>query len=1007
MSVLETVFLQLLRMAGMALPVMAVVLALRFILRRAPRKYSYALWAVVGFRLVCPVTLSLPVSIFNLRSLEPAAEQAASIGGGTFSAVTPAVTPSVVMPRIANTAPLPPIMNEPGGGAAAVAQTTEFSALTVASVLWLAGAALLLGWLLTGLFRLRRQVAQAVRQDADVWECDGIPTPFVLGLFRPRIYIPFHLGEEERRYVLSHERCHIRRRDYLVKPLALLILVVYWWNPAVWLCWVLFCRDMEMRCDEAVLEELGDEVKTGYSASLLSFALDRRIPMALAFGEHDASRRVKHVLDWKRARPAVVFLALTAVVLTAVVCGTNARTPEKSRVQIATAENGITFSAKLHSSVQSWAIYEDIYDRGALISSRPIVETGDEPAADWPLSDGRIEILRNTIMRDSEDSGIDALDCTLSANGVFHYLLELPKEHYTGMGSFSGGSISSDETIRPSFFGDGRYEIDPDGEVLLYTVLLSMKEDGGVTVPRQNREAIAGNDTVVQFRLITSTKLGWFKERETSGEPETAEPEIVPEELLGLLPKQYMFTSGAGGWRTMLYLEADGSFTGDYIDMDMGSMEAWGCNFHGRFALPEKVDPYCWRLGIEELTVTGLKDGTEVGDTYVEDGTRYMVTEPYGLNDADELLVYLPGVATASLPEGFFNWARGWGWCLPDYYESGFPAIFPFYGLYNPAEEQGWVAVTEDESYAVYVDFRTDGVTNTASQLYFLKNAYSNAQMTVDYLAMHNLWDIPTLPEHISTHFSLSTGELSVTVKEMGMALGWDELTVLAGNNAAMLLALRGELTKVGWQVQRGGKTLTVALSREEESWLLQDLKGTRAALMEYGETRNGIQELIGLLKRGAPRFNAVMTEPFRDVLGYDGHIETETMGFWQMRTYYAETADGAYPIAKSFGFGDTEDYRVDLDGDGQEELVCNVTFGADGARRAYVYQRRADGIYLGTLSTEGLPNHFDWGVNSWWEEYDPAENVFRLHYAVGDGSNESVLETHGLERMEFQPYNE
>ena len=118
MNVLTAIFSQLLRMAVMALPVMAVVLILRLALRRAPKRYGYALWAVVGFRLVCPVTLSLPVSIFNLRPLESAAGQAAAIGGGTFSAVTPGATPPVMIPPIANPAPLPPITDTAGGGAA-------------------------------------------------------------------------------------------------------------------------------------------------------------------------------------------------------------------------------------------------------------------------------------------------------------------------------------------------------------------------------------------------------------------------------------------------------------------------------------------------------------------------------------------------------------------------------------------------------------------------------------------------------------------------------------------------------------------------------------------------------------------------------------------------------------------------------------------------------------------------------------------------------------------------
>ena len=151
-------------------------------------------------------------------------------------------------------------------------------------------------------------------------------------------------------------------------------------------------------------------------------------------------------------------------------------------------------------------------------------------------------------------------------------------------------------------------------------------------------------------------------------------------------------------------------------------------------------------------------------------------------------------------------------------------------------------------------------------------------------------------------------------------------------------------------------------------------------------------------------------SEAFHDILGYDGYRVTASWShstYWSVRTYYA--ADPAtwdlMPIAESFGFDGPEDYAVDLDGDGMKELVCNVMYGGDGAVRVCIYQRRADGIYLGWLDSDGLPGHMDWGINSTWEEYDPAENVFRIHYAVEGQEDYAVLETHGLERVVFTRY--
>lgn len=138
-----------------------------------------------------------------------------------------------------------------------------------------------------------KQMAGSIHRKVKIWECDRIPSPFVLGIFRPQIYIPFRMEQKQQQYILAHESWHIRRYDPLWKLVAFVLLAVYWWNPFAWIAFFYMTRDMEMSCDEAVLAQFGNEIKQGYSASLLSFAMERH-PYSfapVAFGEGDAGRK--------------------------------------------------------------------------------------------------------------------------------------------------------------------------------------------------------------------------------------------------------------------------------------------------------------------------------------------------------------------------------------------------------------------------------------------------------------------------------------------------------------------------------------------------------------------------------------------------------------------------------------------------------------------------------------------------------------------------------------------
>lgn len=287
--------------------VILAVLAVRLLLRRAPKVFSYALWAVVLFRLLCPVSVTSAVSLLGALGA-PAQERSA------VTSVVEYVPADIVRNMAPAVTPLPqePFPAEPGENIVSTAPSvTQPDAapisplsgpVAVLTLTWLTGMALLLLYSVVSLLRLRRRLVGAVRLEDNIYLADYIPSPFVMGLFRPKIYLPSTLTETERGYILRHEQYHLRRRDHVVKLLSFLALCVHWFNPLVWAAFILAGKDMEMSCDEAVVRELGEDIRADYSASLLSLATGRRIVagMPLAFGEGDTGSRIRNLLNWKR-----------------------------------------------------------------------------------------------------------------------------------------------------------------------------------------------------------------------------------------------------------------------------------------------------------------------------------------------------------------------------------------------------------------------------------------------------------------------------------------------------------------------------------------------------------------------------------------------------------------------------------------------------------------------------------------------------------------------------------
>ena len=319
-ALLTTGFPAVLNMSLTAIPVILAVLLARLVLKRTPKIFSYLLWAVVLFRLLCPVSLTAGFSL--LGAIDAPVVPSGSSGMTTVEFVQPLVEP----PKADGGVPtVPPAQLTPATPSQPLPEpAATVTAMDILPWIWLAGMAVLAGYSLWSLLRLHRRLICSLHLRENIYLSDEVGTAFVTGVFRTRIYLPSDMGESEQTYILAHERHHIRRGDPVWKLLTFTALVIHWFNPFVWLSFVLAARDMEMSCDEAVVRKLGADIRVDYSQSLLNLAAGRRLLSApLAFGEGDTRSRITNVLNWKRPRTWVVVLSAVACVALVAACASN------------------------------------------------------------------------------------------------------------------------------------------------------------------------------------------------------------------------------------------------------------------------------------------------------------------------------------------------------------------------------------------------------------------------------------------------------------------------------------------------------------------------------------------------------------------------------------------------------------------------------------------------------------------------------------------------------------
>lgn len=385
---MEYVFLMIFAMSVTASLLSVAVLALRLLLKKAPKALFCILWGFVAIRLICPFSFESPFSLIPAKlaasdsvldrvdfeiirnSSAPATTsesspdnntgilpeqlpaellQEVSTEGNILSANRPDAssdTSSAVLSGSATTGLQVPesnlIVPTPVTDAATTEENVSFlkGLSFVASVLWPIGIAGMLVYAYLSWLFIRRKTKEAVHLKDNIWLCDRVASPFILGMFRPRIILPSSVTPEEAEHVIAHEQAHLKRLDHFWKPLGFVLLSVYWFNPVLWIAYIFLCKDIELACDERVIRRMSTEEIKSYSSTLLSYSISRKMISVcpLAFGEVHVKKRIKNVLHYKRPAFWVILLAVVSCITVAVCFLTNPVKPEEETKQASTEE---------------------------------------------------------------------------------------------------------------------------------------------------------------------------------------------------------------------------------------------------------------------------------------------------------------------------------------------------------------------------------------------------------------------------------------------------------------------------------------------------------------------------------------------------------------------------------------------------------------------------------------------------------------------------------------------
>ncbi len=309
---MSDLFLKIVNMSISASWLVVAVLILILVLKKAPKWVNVLLWGIVAVRLICPFSFESALSL--IPSAETFPEKI--ISGPSFDVQT-GITP--IDNRIND------YLGDRYFEGVTVPTNNGNNVMTILTIVWIIGILLLVAYTVISYWRLHREIDTAVRYKDSIFQSENVSSPFVLGIINPRIYLPFSMNEQDMEHVVAHEQAHIRRKDHWWKPLGFLLLTIHWFNPLMWLAYVLLCRDIELACDEKVIKGLGNEQRADYTQALVACSVNRRMIAAcpLAFGEVGVKERVKSVMNYKKPAFWVIIIAVIVCVGVAVCFLTN------------------------------------------------------------------------------------------------------------------------------------------------------------------------------------------------------------------------------------------------------------------------------------------------------------------------------------------------------------------------------------------------------------------------------------------------------------------------------------------------------------------------------------------------------------------------------------------------------------------------------------------------------------------------------------------------------------
>ena len=632
------------------------VAALRLILKRAPRRVSVLLWGMVALRLLCPVSIESRFSLIPEGQIAPQwilTELGWNLPGIDSNAGA-AMPPGNALGDASDNATgkdegagLAIMSGSEPAGASAGAPDSRFSAdgfllsdgwniEDTLSAVWIVGMLSMCLYALLTYLRLRKLVSTAVVMRDNIFQSEAVDSPFVLGVVRPRIYIPFRREGRNLVHVVMHEQVHILRRDHWWKPLGFVLLSVYWFHPLMWLAYILLCRDIELACDERAIKGLDDGQRADYSQALLDCSVSRRSIAAcpLAFGETGVKTRVKSVLGYRKPGFWILALAVVACIVVAVCFLTDPARDSGSRAALAWARD---FSA-------------------TEVVAADLVVLPRSPGKEFKHLSQREIVAMTGLFSQSDGEYLEEEVYVEGGSTFFYFAMKDGTVHEIG-------NLGNTYLVIDGKYYKAEYEwlaswndVFPEGDQAL--------PEGYLEQPRPGQPE-AGQ---------AAEKRQWDAAWSAFG---AGMPQDTP-------PLEFSQAADFTSWGTDLTLHPDGSFEGIYymdkdfveklssyamplaqpdyeagVDGEYPGRTRYYCKFNGRFDEITKINEYSYSMHLAELHYE-----TEVDREWIEDGTRYIGAELEGLK-GETFMFYLPDTPMAEMeiygnkPPNFWSWTMG------------------------------------------------------------------------------------------------------------------------------------------------------------------------------------------------------------------------------------------------------------------------------------------------------------------------------------------------------------